>query len=178
MMIIIMIFMLRETLTILLKLQTKYVLCFSVSLQLNLSHSSATQHRLFFFRCCYCFAFYAACASIVQCAAHFVDVILCSCLGCVADIVFSQILLSSFLELYILLDALILPPTPSASVLPALHSVPFRSVSCVPMYLLIPFTSVSHNLHEPKILWPSQCEYSQPVNVLTFMKFMLFYFMY
>lgn len=42
------------------------------------------------------------------------------------------------------------------------------------MYLLIPFTSVSHNLHEPKILWPvAQCEYSlihtaaNPVNVLT-----------
>lgn len=96
MMIIIMIFMLRETLTILLKLQTKYVLCFSVSLQLNLSHSPAIASG-FFCCCCCCFAFYAACASIV----HVQHISLMSFYAVAWDVSRTQYLVRSFYQAFL-----------------------------------------------------------------------------
>lgn len=189
-MIIIMIFMVRGTLTILLKLQTKYVLfhCCAVLCMYTferaqklgdihsvaLFHLAAPRHVHANWRACHAAAGYVSRPQYLALdpfyqaplIVHFIFSSRCWPARCVRIVLF--------------------------------RFVSFRSVSCVPMYLLIPFTSVSHNLHEPKIqnllllqhalslsLLPLLCrcfflerEHIQPFNVLTFMKFMLFYFVY
>lgn len=90
MMIIIMIFMLRETLTILLKLQAKYVLCVCFFFFLGFCSLSLSGLYFFFAICSLHVRLSFMCRNSLM-SFHAV------CAGCVADTVFSQILLSSFL---------------------------------------------------------------------------------